>query len=167
MKNLWSLQVGEAIVAEEMQKHLPKHFQVFIPLNNQLKNVDLIVSNLNSQKFLTLQVKESREYHKGKADGWFTIPKNKVMTKKNSVDFYVFLIYSAKPTKTKFVHHTDFIIVPASVLKKKSKNKKPTKKGILHYYFCVSGNNMAIESRESKKQPIDYSHYLNNFKQLK
>lgn len=47
MKNFWSLQVGEAIAAEKLSRYLGKDFQVFFPLNSQLKDVDLLVVNMN------------------------------------------------------------------------------------------------------------------------
>lgn len=164
MKNVWSLQIGEAIVAEEVMKHLPTGYQVFIPLNNQLKDIDLIISNLKNKTFKTIQVKESREYNIGQANGWYTISENKLKNLSNCVDFYVFLLYTAKPTKTKFENHCEFIVVPSNVLKEKSKDKKPVKER-LHYYFQIK-NGTVIEVRESK-HPVDYSKYLGNFDQLK
>jgi len=165
MKNIWSLQVGEVVVAEEIRKRLPKKYQIFIPLNNQLRDIDLILANLEKKKYVTIQVKESREYTLGEANGWFTISKEKLINPKIDVDYYIFLLYTAKPTKTKFENKTEFIIVPSKVLKEKSKNKKPVKNR-LHYYFHINGNKV-IEVRESKKNPVDYSKYLNNFDLLK
>ena len=82
MKNIWSLQVGEVIVAEEIRKRLPKNYQVFIPLNNQLRDIDLILSNLHKKKYVTIQVKESREYKLGEANEWFTISRDKLIKPK-------------------------------------------------------------------------------------
>lgn len=165
MKNLWSLQVGEMIVAEEIAKRLPKTYQVFIPLNNQLKDTDLVIADLKTKAFKTIQVKESREYELGKANGWFTVSEDKLKKSNGEVDFYIFLLYTAKPTKTKFENHTEFIIVPSSVLIEKSKEKKAVKSR-LHFYFHIEGKTV-VEVRESRKNPIDYSKYLNNFEQLK
>ncbi len=165
MKNLWSLQVGEVIVAEEIAKRLPKSYQVFIPLNNQLKDTDLIISNLKTKTFKTIQVKESREYELGKANGWFTVSEDKLKHASEEVDFYIFLLYTAKPTKTKFENHTEFIIVPTKVLIEKSKDKRAVKKR-LHYYFHIKDKTV-VEVRESKKNPVDYNKYLNNFELLK
>lgn len=162
MKNLWSLQVGEVIVAEEIKNRLPKTYQVFIPLNNQLKDIDLIISNLKTKTFKTIQVKESREYKLGKANGWFTVSEDKLKEASNEVDFYIFLIYTARPTKTKFENRTEFIIVPSKVLIERSKEKKAVKKRI-HYYFHIKDKTV-VEVRGCKK---DYSKYLNNFEQLK
>lgn len=164
MKNLWSLQVGEVVVAEELSKRLPKNYQVFIPLNNQLRDIDLILSNLDKKNYVTIQVKESREYTLGEANGWFTVSEDKLIKSKIDVDYYVFLLYTARQTKTKYENHTEFIIVPSKILKERSKQKKSVK-GRFHYYFHIK-DGKAFEVRESKKEPVDYSKYLNNFDQL-
>jgi len=168
MKNIWSLQVGEAIVAEEIKKKLSKDYEVFIPLNNQLKDIDLIISNLKTKNFKTIQVKESREYDRGKANGWFRISDNH-LNNFNFVDFYVFLIYSTRQTKTKDENQIYFIIVPSKDLLKKSLHKKPTvdkksNKKTYHYYFHITDGNV-LEVRD--KPEVDYSIYLNNFEILK
>ena len=111
MKNLWSLQVGEAVVAEKLSEELRNkgNYQVFIPLNNQLKDIDLILADLDKKTYATIQVKESRlysqenkHYSDGKINwGWFQIRQNKLDDPKTKVDFYVFLLYSLRQTKTK------------------------------------------------------------------
>jgi hypothetical protein len=160
LKNVWSLQVGEVLVADLIKKHLGKDYEVFIPLNNQLKNVDLAVINLKTKKLVTIQVKESREYHLGMADGWIGISKNKVLDK--VADFYVFLVYTAKEDghKMKMTYRT--LVVPAEVLLEKSHHKNESKGGF-DYYFKFD-NNKAWEDRE---KPTDYSEYIDNFNLLK
>ena len=64
IKNLWSLTVDEAIVAEKINKFktLKKNHQVFFPINSQLKDIDLILYNLQTQKTKSIQIKGSRTY---------------------------------------------------------------------------------------------------------
>ena len=62
IKNLWSLNVDEAILSEKIGKELGKEYQVFFPVNSQLKDIDLIIYNLKTQKTKSIQVKGSRTY---------------------------------------------------------------------------------------------------------
>ena len=61
---MWSLTVDEAIVAEKIKKSkiLKKNHQVFFPINSQLKDIDLILYNLKTQKTKSIQIKGSRTY---------------------------------------------------------------------------------------------------------
>ena len=60
IKNLWSLNVDEAILSEKIGKELGKEYQIFFPVNSQLKDIDLIIYNLKTQKTKSIQVKGSR-----------------------------------------------------------------------------------------------------------
>ena len=163
IKNFWSLQVGEVIVADLIRKHLGKDYEIFIPLNNQLKDIDLVVINLKTKKIATVQVKESREYAVGEGDGWFRIDEHKI---KNKVaDFYIFMIYSIQENETKLKMATKTLIIPSEVLLEKSK-QKTARKGVYTYYFEIKGGK-AQEDREDTKNPVDYSEYINNYDLLK
>ena len=50
LKNVWSLQVGEVIVADLLKKNLGKDYEIFIPLNNHLKDYDLVLMNQKTKK---------------------------------------------------------------------------------------------------------------------
>ena len=58
IKNFWSLQVDEAIVADKIKIKL-KNYEVFFPINSQLQDVDLILFNKNTKETRTIQVKSS------------------------------------------------------------------------------------------------------------
>lgn len=162
LKNIWSLQVGEVITADLIKKKLGKDYEIFIPLNNQLKDYDLILMNQKTKKIAKIQVKESREYNLGMADGWIGIKKDKVMSK--VTDFYIFLVYTAEENEHKIKMTYRMLIVPSQVLLDKSMHKKAGKRdGAFDYYFKIQ-KDKAWEDREGH---IDYSEYINNFDLLK
>jgi hypothetical protein len=163
LKNLWSLQVGEVICADLIKRHLGEDYEVFIPLNNQLKDYDLVIMNQKTKKVSKIQVKESREYNLGIGDGWFNVAKDKVENK--VVDFYIFLIYTAEEDKNKMKMVTYPLIVPSDVLLKKSEGKR-ARKGRYDYYFKIKKDH-AYEDRDNREFPIDYTHYVDNFDLLK
>ena len=169
MKNLWSLEVGEAVVAGKLSKEFPD-YQVFIPLNSQLKEIDLILGDLNKGKHVTIQVKaSSQQIERGKRQGWFTVKENNLFKPEFKVDYYVFLIYALNEKKLKCENH--FIIVPYKDLKEKARKKKVYKNGV-SFHFKVEGREgskkaTVHDARVAKnKTPENYSKYLDNFEQL-
>jgi hypothetical protein len=80
IKNFWSIEAGEAMVAEAIQKNLPG-FEVFFPIKDV--GVDLLaVSGVgtNKARIFSFQVKESRPYEShreitppGTATNWFVL----------------------------------------------------------------------------------------------
>lgn len=160
LKNVWSLQVGEVITADLIKQHLGKDYEIFIPLNNQLKDYDLVLMNQKTKKIAKIQVKESREYHLGQADSWVGIKEEKV--KKKVADFYVFLVYTAKEEKHKMKMIARVLIVPSEKLLENSKNKKSSRGGY-DYYFKIQ-EDKAWDDRDSY---VDYSEFIDNFDLLK
>ena len=50
IKNLWSLNIDEALVANQLKQELSKKdYEVFFPLNSQLKDIDLTLFNLKKK----------------------------------------------------------------------------------------------------------------------
>ncbi len=126
-KNFWSLNVDEALVVGILRDQTPKNIEVFIPLNAQMKDVDLILLNQTSRKVTSIQVKGSRayepklkeinDYGDGSA-GWFFL--NKDTINKSIADYFIFLIHvlegSVKTGRRSIVPHT--ITIPTKELKK-------------------------------------------------
>ncbi len=164
IKNVWSLQVGEAIVGDIIKHHLGKDYELFFPLNSQLKDFDFVLMNKNTKKFSTIQVKESREFNSEKGDGFFIISKSKVQSK--VADFYIFLVHTTVATEHKFKIVPRTLIVPAQILWEKSKDKKLIKEKDYYYYFKIQGNK-AFDDREGKDKIIYYNDYVDNFDLLK
>ena len=63
LKNLWVLNIDELLVVDNLKaKFSKKEYEVFFPINSQLKNIDLIFTNLKRNKYKSIQVKGSRTY---------------------------------------------------------------------------------------------------------
>ena len=83
-----------------MKESLKKSIEVFMPLNSQLKWIDLIIFNLSNRKIITIQVKGSKAYEPDKREiakygegstGWFFIKESKI--KNCRADYFIFIIY--------------------------------------------------------------------------
>jgi hypothetical protein len=62
-KNFWSLNTDEAVVSTLIRDFFDKNnVEVFMPLNAQMKDIDLILINMESQKVISLQVKGSKGF---------------------------------------------------------------------------------------------------------
>jgi hypothetical protein len=170
MRNIWSLPVGEVVAGDEIreyfrQRKLKDKYELFFPLNGQMNDFDLLLLNLKTGKTAKLQVKESRTF--GKNDAWIIVDKDKV----NNIvcDFYIFVIHTIVESDTKKKIETRYLIISSKQLKEKSKTKKgyhlQKKKLQYHYYFKIRDKE-AWEDRDNKKQKIDYSEFLDNFRLL-
>ena len=54
-KNFWSLNIDEAIVAGILRNKLSKNLEVFMPVNAQMKGIDLCILNIQNKKIKTSQ----------------------------------------------------------------------------------------------------------------
>jgi hypothetical protein len=102
------LNVDEVIVTGKLRSHLGRHAEVLMPLNAQLKDIDLIVMNMKNKKSVTLQVKGSRAYDPSKMeieryqDGstcWFLLAKKTIDD--STADYFVFVLYASMVDKTR------------------------------------------------------------------
>jgi len=136
VRNLWSLEPGECIVAEEMLDKL-KGVEVFFPVHDV--GVDLLV--VKGPKHVGIQVKESRYYksrtwksgHVGHS--WYQLKQLKFERDRGKIDFYVFLTYlpiQGEHRVSSFGYK--FLIVPSYELEKRMTVKDPEKKST--YSFC-------------------------------
>ena len=93
VRNVWSLEPGECIVAEQIMERLK--CDVYFPMRDV--GVDLLV--IKNDKHVGIQVKESRYYigrtwksgHVGHS--WHQVKKAKFLKNRGIVDFYIFLTY--------------------------------------------------------------------------
>ena len=67
-KNFWSLNTDEAVVAGILRNATSKDVEVLMPLNAQMKGVDLYLLNIKTKNIITIQVKGSRAYEPQKAE---------------------------------------------------------------------------------------------------
>ena len=160
IKNFWSLEPGECIVAEELTKRLKNH-EVFFPLHDI--GIDILL--IKGKKHLGIQVKESRYYTKGKISresSWHQIHKRKFIRDLESVDFYVFVTYIPQYGEHRFTSfEKKFLIVPTKELEKRVNLKNAGKKGVYSFYFHFD-NNKVIDQREktTETELMTYSEFI-------
>lgn len=174
-KNIWSLNTEEAIVAGILRSQTKKEIEAFIPLNAQMKDIDLVLINTKNSKIKTIQVKGSRAYEGNKTQiekygygsySWIDIKKNII---DNSItDYYIFLIYTLeqfndkKKGKVYVRHHT--ITISAKEFKEKvQKYKLVGKGGICRFQIWINPKTkQAFDFRNLKdsSKEEDYSKFL-------
>lgn len=101
MNPIFTLQVGEYFVAEELRKRL-KNVSVFVPTSPQEKGIDLLLCSFDakgSAKPLTVQVKQSRAYEL--EDGWHDLFFNAFPVSERADWFILFGVYPAKKDVSK------------------------------------------------------------------
>ena len=172
IKNFWSLNVDEAILVDKLKKELGKNYEIFLPANSQLKDIDLIVYNLKTKKSLSIQVKGSRTYVPRKSENvdghtsWNVIKTDSIFNPTHEIDFFIFVIHEEDVSlkSRKIMQH--YIVVPIGDFRKITKQEKDERKtGFYHYSFVVNGKKV-VEINNKKSRKVDFSKYLNNFKLL-
>ena len=165
VRNLWSLEPGECIVAEEILDKI-KEAEVFFPVHDV--GVDLLV--VRGRKHVGIQVKESRYYksrtwksgHVGHS--WHQVKKIKFERSKDKVNFYVFLTYLPIQSEHKVSSFGyKFLIVPSSELEKRTTVKDAGKRSIYSFCFHFQDKNVWDERvTATLENPLtDYSRFLN------
>jgi hypothetical protein len=146
-KNFWSLNTDEAIVAGILRDAIgKKNGDVLMPLNAQMKDVDLVLMNAKNKKVITIQVKGSRAFEPGKSEvekygdgskGWF-FPKTNIIDNATS-DYFVFLIYVIVqfPGKGRRTLEPHIITLPTKKLKELTAMYKSQHGKNYSYYFWV------------------------------
>ncbi|MEM3715522.1 MAG: hypothetical protein QXG39_06645 [Candidatus Aenigmatarchaeota archaeon] len=164
IRNIWSLEPGECIVAEEIMKGIK--CEVYFPV--RYTGVDLLVASAN--KHVGIQVKESRYYtgYKWKSGHvghtWHQIKKTIFLKYKDKVNFYVFITYLPLFSKHKISRFENkFLVVPTVELEKRMKIKNPGKRGIYSFCFHFEGPKVWDEriTVDIDDELADYSKFLN------
>ena len=167
-KNFWSLNTDEAVVTGILRDSTPKAIEVLMPLNAQMKDIDLILMNLENKKVLKIQVKGSRAYEPKKSEvvkygegsgGWFYF-KRKVVND-SSADYFIFLVYvleeNTKTGRRIIMPHT--LTIPTKELNELCKKHKKIGKGEMYsFYFWVNPANK--KSFEFRDELYDTTKYL-------
>jgi hypothetical protein len=142
-KNFWSLNTDEAVVTGILRDSHNKHIDVFMPLNAQMKDIDLLLANIKTKKIRSIQIKGSKGYEPTKKEikeygigsgGWFFFPRKRI---DNSIaDYFIFLIYvireSSEIGRRVIEPHT--ITIPTKEIKKLAQKYK-TSHGDDRYSF--------------------------------
>jgi len=151
VRNIWSLNPAEAVVAWELQK---RGLHVFFPAKDV--GIDLLIIKDLSEKnrrAVAIQVKGSRFWdwkdELGGYGGWFKLSRRKMEKNLKIIDFYVFVLFHTKSSKTGYEKfERDFFIIPAKDLNER----------INYYYTGGDMVNMYLRVFEyqGKKRIIDY-----------
>jgi len=166
-KNFWSLNTDEAVVAGILRAETSKDVEVFLPLNAQMKDVDLICVNMKTKKMLTIQVKGSRAYEPKEkkigdfcegSGGWFLISKRKV--EESTADFFIFLVYVLEQDKEngRILIRPHTISIPTRELKRLVRDYKVTHgKDAYSFKFWVNPKKkLAFDFRDKKYYVSEY-----------
>jgi len=169
-KNFWSLNTDEVVVTGMLRQYFNHNAEVFMPINAQCKDIDLILMDMNTRKNVTLQVKGSRafepratetqKYLEGSA-GWFFFKKETILNA--TADYFIFLIYiieySNKTGRRFLVPHT--ITIATKKLKELCQKYKKIVKGE-RYNLIFWINPKTKRVFDIKDNKLDLSEYLDN-----
>jgi hypothetical protein len=108
MKTLFTIHAGEFLVGSEIEKRI-KGTNVWVPSKD--KGIDLLISDSENVRLVTIQVKFSRDFlvthmeeifQKGLlACGWWTHNRKKIQESK--ADFWVFVLQAFDPKRTQYI----------------------------------------------------------------
>ena len=167
-KNFWSLNTDEAVVTGILRENTPKETEVLMPINAQMKDIDLILMNIKNKKCLTIQVKGSKAYEPKTNEikkygegscGWFFFPRD--IIDRSKVDYFIFLVYVIEENSKigrRFIEpHT--ISIPTIKLKELcNKHKKTHGSEMYSFYFWI--NPKDEKAFDCRDRLYDVSEYL-------
>lgn len=147
-KNFWSLNTDEAVVTWILRGSTKKNIEALMPINAQMKDIDLVLYNVENRKNITIQVKWSKAYEPKKSEvkkykdgsaGWFFLKKDTIH--KSTADYFIFLIYVLEEDNTIWrrfiVPHT--LTIPTKDLCDLSlKHKKISKDERYNFFFWIN-----------------------------
>ena len=165
-KNFWSLNTDEAIVSGILRDETDKNLEVLMPMNAQMKGVDLVLMNVKTKNAVTIQVKGSKAFEPDKkakiqygygSSSWFFLD-TKTITDATA-DYFIFLIYvideDYKIGRRTLSPHS--IVIPTSKLQELTNNHKKIHGGRYSYYFWINPKtNEAFDVRDEKYYVNEY-----------
>ena len=178
IKNLWSLNIDELLVADKLKDNFKKtNYEVFFPLNSQMKDIDLILLNLKNYYAKSIQVKGSRTYEPTKAEierygkggaAWFRIDKDYIFKPKNRVDYYVFVLHCFSNGEHRKEIKINYLVIPINQFRKICSKKTVRKGGYYHFFIWLDSDDKRAFDFNNKGQDVVFlSKYLNNWKLIK
>lgn len=167
-KNFWSVNTDEAVVAGHLRYFMPNHIEIFMPLNAQMKDIDLLAYNAKNKKAISIQVKGSRAYEPQKSEKveygagsatWFMF-KREVIDNCDA-DYFIFLHYIILENVSKGRRYVEphLVTMPAIELKRKMKKNGYVVRGDRYalYTWVNPKKKRAFGIRHNK---MDFSNYL-------
>lgn len=177
LKNLWTLNIDETLVASKLKGIFSKKdYEVFMPLNSQLKDIDLLLVRFDQYKAISIQVKGSRTYEPQKSEtkkygngsaAWFRLTSGSIFETKNSVSFYIFVLHCLTDRETKKSIHIEYLIIPAQDLENIAR-EKTVRNGFYSFTIWVDPvEKRAFDFKNPGKSDIPLENYLNNWGLIK
>ena len=174
MKQLFTIHAGEYLVGSHIEKNF-KNPNIWLPSTDT--GIDLLVTNQENKKSISIQVKYSKDFllthfnqkfqEKLTACGWWTLNKEKIVDSK--ADYWVFVLQKFNSNKPCFI-----IIPPQKLINLYKELGRSEKK--IQSYIWVTQENYCWESRGlTKAQQLEMisgrgnyrnrslSKYLNNW----
>jgi|SRR3989344_5711879 len=176
IKNIWSLNIDEALVIDKIKQELKKDYEVFMPANAQLKDIDLLLFNLKKKKVSTMQVKGSRTYEPKKSEierygegsaAWITIRKDSIFKPKYNINFFIFVLHNFINGNIKKEIKIDYLIIPTSKFRELVLKKKIRKGNKYHFFIWIDSKGKRVFDFNNRKEIIPYSKYLNDWDLLR
>ena len=180
MKPVYTIHAGEYFVGSHIEKIIP-NCHIWIPSKDT--GVDLLLSNTNNSKTVSIQVKSSKDYspHDHNPDirnnligsSWFSSLNSKSLAN-SKADFWVLVIFSFKKSNYQYV------VIPPKKLLKLLERIHPGKQNF-NSFIWVTKEMECWETRGLKKAQKDailnketkevdknrnFSQFLNNWKPL-
>lgn len=155
VRNIWSLEPGECLAAEELLHKL--QCEVFFPAHDT--GIDLLA--VKGAKHVGIQVKESRYFDRRGGHSWHQVKHAKFL--RRIVDFYIFLTYLPVLGEHKVSRFDNkFLVVPSSELEKRFAVKDSGKRQIYSFYFHFEEETVWDQRvTVTRENPLtDYSEFL-------
>ncbi len=178
-KNFWSLNTDEAVVTGILRDETNKNVEVFMPINAQMKDIDLILVNTKNKKIKTIQVKGSRAFEGNNTQiknygygsyGFIDVTSEAI---DNSIaDYFIFLIYVLEQFDNKnkgrvYLRQHTITISKKELEEKVKKYKKSANRGnqqVYHFHIWINPKTPKafdfanFKNKTQKKE--DYSKFL-------
>ncbi|MBP6856547.1 MAG: hypothetical protein KBC42_00560 [Candidatus Pacebacteria bacterium] len=171
IRNFWSLNTDETVTIGLLQRNTNRDIEVFMPMNSQMKDIDLIIANTRNQKMLTLQVKASKAYipspaqnkRFGNGSGTFVSIKANSLEKSNA-DYFVFTLYGMSSSDKNFkgkisVQPYILIISTRELIKKINSYKRKSNSGSYIFHFWINADKNEIFDWRDLKDKNSYGYY--------
>ena len=146
MKPLFTVHAGEFLAVSEIERRF-RHVNIWIPAKDT--GIDLLVSNTDNSKTVSLQVKFSRDYFathlkeglraEVRAFGWWTPTRKQI--EKSSAQYWIFVLYGFASKDS------DFIIIKPNDLLTRLNSLHKDKPNKFHIYLWVTKNKKCFETR--------------------
>lgn len=180
MKPIFTIHAGEFLVGNTLEGLSTTNKPVKVWLPTKDTGVDLLVTDDNFTKSVSIQVKYSRDFNETNnveairknliSSGWWTLSIESI--KKSQAHFWIFVLYQIHNKKF------DFIIIPKEDLLSFYQILNPGKSKF-HSYLTINNCNEVFETRGLNRKGItdisnckyqnqnrDLTQYLNNWQQI-